>query len=40
MVSSKQMNSRFLCCHSEAPTWLSLAIIAWGGKITDAIDGT
>jgi beta-glucanase (GH16 family) len=27
-------------CHSEAPIWLSLAIIAWGGKITDAIDGT
>ncbi len=27
-------------CHSPAPVWLSLAIIAWGGKITDAIDGT
>jgi beta-glucanase (GH16 family) len=27
-------------CHSEAPIWLSLAIIGWGGKITDAIDGT
>jgi beta-glucanase (GH16 family) len=27
-------------CHSPAPVWLSLAIIGWGGKITDAIDGT
>jgi beta-glucanase (GH16 family) len=27
-------------CHSPAPVWLSLAIIAWGGKVTDAIDGT
>jgi len=27
-------------CHSESPVWLSLAIIGWGGKITDAIDGT
>ena len=25
---------------SPAPIWLSLAIIGWGGKITDAIDGT
>ena len=27
-------------CHSPAPIWLSLAIIPWGGKITDAIHGT
>lgn len=27
-------------CHSPAPVWLSLAIIAWHGKVTDAIDGT
>lgn len=27
-------------CHQPAPVWLSLAIIPWGGKITDAIDGT
>ena len=27
-------------CHSPSPVWLSLAIIGWGGKITDAIDGT
>lgn len=27
-------------CHSPAPVWLSLAIIRWGGRITDAIDGT
>jgi len=27
-------------CHSPAPVWLSLAIIKWGGAITDAIDGT
>ncbi|TAE78634.1 MAG: glycosyl hydrolase family protein [Verrucomicrobia bacterium] len=27
-------------CHSPAPVWLSLAIIGWGGKISDAIDGT
>jgi beta-glucanase (GH16 family) len=27
-------------CHSPSPVWLSLAIIAWAGKITDAIDGT
>lgn len=27
-------------CHSPAPVWLSLAIIGWGGEITDAIDGT
>ncbi len=26
--------------HSPSPVWLSLAIIPWGGKITDAIDGT
>jgi beta-glucanase (GH16 family) len=26
--------------HSPSPIWLSLAIIRWGGKITDAIDGT
>ena len=25
---------------SPSPIWLSLAIIGWGGKITDAIDGT
>jgi beta-glucanase (GH16 family) len=27
-------------CHQPAPVWLSLAIIGWGGNITDAIDGT
>ena len=27
-------------CHSPSPVWLSLAIIPWGGKITDAINGT
>jgi beta-glucanase (GH16 family) len=27
-------------CHSESPVWLSLAIIGWAGKISDAIDGT
>lgn len=27
-------------CHSPAPVWLSLAIIPWAGKITDAIDKT
>jgi beta-glucanase (GH16 family) len=27
-------------CHSPAPIWLSLAIIPWAGKVTDAIDGT
>ena len=27
-------------CHSEAPVWLSLAIIRWAGAVTDAIDGT
>ena len=27
-------------CHSESPIWLSLAIIGWAGKISDAIDGT
>ncbi len=27
-------------CHSPAPVWLSLAIITWHGKVTDAIDGT
>lgn len=27
-------------CHSPAPVWLSLAIISWHGKVTDAIDGT
>lgn len=27
-------------CNHPAPIWLSLAIISWGGKITDAIDGT
>lgn len=26
--------------HSPAPVWLSLAIVGWAGKITDAIDGT
>ncbi len=29
-----------LFCHSPAPVWLSLAIIPWAGKITDAINGT
>jgi beta-glucanase (GH16 family) len=27
-------------CLSPAPVWLSLAIIPWAGRITDAIDGT
>ena len=27
-------------CHQPAPVWLSLAIIGWAGKISDAIDGT
>jgi beta-glucanase (GH16 family) len=27
-------------CYSPASVWLSLAVIPWGGKITDAIDGT
>ena len=27
-------------CHSPSPVWLSLAIIKWAGKISDAIDGT
>lgn len=27
-------------CHSPSPVWLSLAIISWAGKITDAIHGT
>jgi len=27
-------------CDWPSPVWLSLAIIGWGGKITDAIDGT
>jgi len=27
-------------CYSPAPVWLSLAIIPWAGKITDAINGT
>ncbi len=27
-------------CNSPAPVWLSLAVISWSGKITDAIDGT
>jgi len=27
-------------CHQPAPVWLSLAIIGWAGKVTDAIDGT
>ena len=27
-------------CHSPSPVWLSLAVIPWAGKITDAIDGT
>jgi beta-glucanase (GH16 family) len=27
-------------CHQPAPVWLSLAVIAWGGQITDAIHGT
>lgn len=26
--------------YSPSPIWLSLAIIAWAGKVTDAIDGT
>jgi beta-glucanase (GH16 family) len=27
-------------CHQPAPVWLSLAIIGWAGKISNAIDGT
>jgi beta-glucanase (GH16 family) len=27
-------------CHSPSPVWLSLAIISWAGKVTDAVDGT
>lgn len=27
-------------CFSEVPIWLSLAVIAWSGPVTDAIDGT
>ena len=27
-------------CDSPAPVWLSLAIVPWGGRITEAIDGT
>ena len=27
-------------CHSEAPIWLSLAIVAWDGPVTDAVDGS
>jgi beta-glucanase (GH16 family) len=27
-------------CHGPAPVWLSLAVIAWAGPVTDAIDGT
>jgi beta-glucanase (GH16 family) len=27
-------------CHSPAPVYLSEAIIAWAGEVTDAIDGT
>lgn len=27
-------------CKSKVPIWLSLAIIAWAGQVTDAIDGT
>jgi len=26
-------------CHSPASVWLSLAVIPWAGRITDAIDG-
>ena len=26
-------------CHGPAPVWLSLAVISWGGRVTDAIDG-
>ncbi len=26
-------------CHGPAPVWLSLAVIPWAGRITDAIDG-
>ncbi|MCU0792963.1 MAG: family 16 glycosylhydrolase [Opitutaceae bacterium] len=29
-----------LFCHEPSPVWLSLAIIPWGGPITDAIHGT
>jgi beta-glucanase (GH16 family) len=27
-------------CNHPAPIWLSLAIIPWAGKVTDAINGT
>jgi len=27
-------------CLSPAPVWLSLAVIPWAGRVTDAIDGT
>jgi beta-glucanase (GH16 family) len=27
-------------CDHPAPIWLSLAVISWAGKVTDAIDGT
>ena len=27
-------------CHRPSPVWLSLAIIPWAGRVTDAIDGT
>ena len=27
-------------CHGPAPVWLSLAIIKWAGRVTDAIHGT
>lgn len=27
-------------CNWPTPVWLSLAIISWGGKVSDAIDGT
>lgn len=27
-------------CHGEAPVWLSLAIVDWAGRVTDAMDGT
>ncbi len=27
-------------CHSPSPVWLSLAIIPWAGKITNAVHGT
>jgi len=34
----RRMKNEF--CYSPSPIWLSLAIIGWSGRITDALDGT